>query len=82
MAKIIDIIDKSKLPYQTTAMSTTIEGSWEEVFGLIRKCHKTMRREHNRVYMVLTCDDRKGVRGRLKGKVNDVEKVLKRKINR
>ena len=82
VAKIIDIIDKSKLSYQTTAMSTIVEGTWDEVFGLIRKCHLAMKKEHNRVYLVITGDDRKGAKGRLKGKVNDIEKVLKRKINR
>lgn len=82
VAKIIDIIDKSRLPYQTTAMSTIVEGSWEEVFGLIKKCHGTMRKEHSRVYLVITCDDRKGAKKRLEGKVNDVEKILKRKIKR
>jgi uncharacterized protein (TIGR00106 family) len=82
VAKIIDIIDKSKLPYQTTAMNTIIEGSWDEIFRLIKKCHLAMKKEHNRVYLVITCDDRKGAKGRLKGKVNDVEKILKRKIKR
>jgi len=82
VAGIIDIIDKSKLPYQTTAMSTIVEGSWEEVFGLIKKCHLAMRREHNRVYMVIAVDDRKAAKGRLKGKVDDVEKILKRKVRK
>ena len=82
VANIIDIIDKSKLPYQTTAMSTIVEGSWEEVFGLIKKCHSAMKKEHNRVYMVIAVDDRKGAKERLKGKVNDVEKILKRRIRR
>jgi uncharacterized protein (TIGR00106 family) len=82
VANIIDIIDKSKLPYQTTAMSTIVEGSWEEVFGLIKKCHSAMKKEHNRVYMVIAVDDRKGAKKRLKGKVNDVEKILKRRIRR
>ncbi len=82
VAKIVDIIDKSKLPYQTTAMSTTVEGGWEEVFGLIKRCHHAMRKEHNRVYLVITCDDRRSAKGRLEGKVNDVEKILKRRIRR
>ncbi|MCJ7507478.1 MAG: MTH1187 family thiamine-binding protein [candidate division Zixibacteria bacterium] len=82
VAEIIDLIDRSKLPYQTTAMSTIVEGNWNEVFSLIKKCHTAMRKEHNRVYLVITADDRKGAKGRLKGKVNDVEKILRRKIKR
>ena len=30
VAKVIDIIDKSGLPYKLTPMATCIEGNWEE----------------------------------------------------
>lgn len=80
VAKVIDIIDKSGLSYKTTAMSTTVEGNWEEVMALISKCHRVMKRGHNRVYTSIVIDDRKGVSRRLTGKVEDVEKVLKRKL--
>jgi uncharacterized protein (TIGR00106 family) len=82
VAKTIDIVDKSGLPYRTSAMSTAIEGSWDQVFKVIKKCHHTMAKECNRVYMVITVDDRKKAKNRLTGKVDKIEKVLKRKINR
>ncbi|MDH4223243.1 MAG: MTH1187 family thiamine-binding protein [candidate division Zixibacteria bacterium] len=82
VARIIDIIDRSGLPYQTTAMSTLVEGTWEQVFGLIKKCHNALKKESNRVYVVITIDDRKGAKNRLKGKVKDVEKILKRQIRK
>ena len=81
VAEIIDMIDKSGLPYKTSAMATVIEGEWDEVMGLINKCRLKMREKNRRVYMVLTMDDREGAVGRLKGKVESVEKKLKRKIN-
>ncbi len=80
VAKIIDIIDKSGLSYKTTAMATVIEGNWDEVMALIKKCHRLMRRSHNRVYTSIVIDDRKGARRRLTGKVDDVEKIIKRKL--
>jgi uncharacterized protein (TIGR00106 family) len=82
VAKTIDIVDKSGLPYKTSAMSTAVEGSWDRVFKVIKKCRDAMVKESNRVYMVITVDDRKGAKNRLTGKVNRIEQRLKRKISR
>jgi uncharacterized protein (TIGR00106 family) len=78
--KIIDLIDKSGLPYKTSAMSTAVEGDWDSIMTLINKCRLRLKRTNNRIYMVLTMDDRKGARGRLIGKVESIEKKLKRKV--
>ncbi len=82
VSRIIDIIDKSGLAYQTTSMGTLVEGDYDEVFNLIKKCHHTLRKNHDRVYGVIKLDDRKGAKGRLKAKVDSVEKTLGRKIKR
>jgi len=82
VAKMIDIVDRSGLSYRTSAMSTTIEGNWDSIFKVIKRCHQTLTKECKRVYMVITIDDRKGVRNRLKGKVDRIEQILKRKIER
>ncbi len=82
VAKTIDIVDKSGLPYRTSAMSTVVEGSWDRVFKVIKKCRDTMAKECNRIYMVITVDDRKRVKNRLTGKVDKIERVLRKKINR
>ena len=82
VAKIIDLVDKSGLPYRVTSMSTVLEGSWDQVFAVIKKCHHSLVKESNRVYMVITVDDRKNAKNRLTGKVDRIEQVLKRKIKR
>jgi uncharacterized protein (TIGR00106 family) len=82
VAKVIDIIDKSGLPYQVTAMSTLIEGDWEPVMKVIDRARRVLRRRNERVYMVLTMDDRKGARNRLTGKVASIEKRLKREVRK
>ena len=82
VSRIIDIIDKSGLPYQTTAMGTLVEGNYDEIFRLIKKCHSVLRKNHDRIYGVIKIDDRKGAKGRLKGKVDSVEKALGRRIKR
>jgi uncharacterized protein (TIGR00106 family) len=82
VAKTLDIIDKSGLSYKFTPMSTIVEGSWENVMALIKKCHNAMRRSHNRIYTSIVIDDRKGAKKRLTGKVESVEKILKRKLQK
>lgn len=82
IAKVINIIDRSGLKYQTTAMCTLIEGNWDEVFALIKKCHFLLRKDSTRVYTRIVVDDRKNFPGPMAEKVNRVEKVLKRKIRR
>jgi uncharacterized protein (TIGR00106 family) len=82
VAGIIDIIDRSGMPYKTSAMSTVIEGDWDQIMALVNKCRLTMLENHNRVYIVMTIDDRKGAKGRLEGKVKSLEDKLKRKLNK
>jgi uncharacterized protein (TIGR00106 family) len=80
VAGIVDLIDRSGLAYQLTAMGTIVEGEWDEVLGLIKRCHAKMRESASRVYTSITIDDRDTAVGRLKGKVKDVECVLGREL--
>lgn len=82
VARILDLVDKSGLPYQLTAMGTIVEGNWDEVVGLIRRCHETMRGESGRVTTHITIDDRAGSADRIRGKVRDVEDVLGRTLKK
>lgn len=82
VAKIVDLVDRSGLPCQTSAMSTVIEGEWDKIFNLIKRCHNVMKKEANRIYIVITIDDRKKGKNRIKSKVETIEKILKRKIKK
>ena len=82
VAKIIDLIDKSGLTYQTHALGTLVEGEWDEVMDLVKKCHMAMREDFNRVLTRITIDDRKGHTGRITGKVKDIEDALGRRIKK
>jgi uncharacterized protein (TIGR00106 family) len=82
VARVIDLIDKSGLSYQTTSMGTIVEGNYDQIFKLIKRCHNMLRKDYDRVYGVIKLDDRKGAKGKLKGKVDSVEKYLKHKIKR
>ena len=82
VAKVIDIIEKSGLPYILGPMSTTIEGSWDKVMAVINKARLSLRREYPRLHISITIDDRKGARKRLTGKIKSVEKRLGREVNK
>ncbi len=82
VAKILDIIDKSGLTYKFSPMATTVEGDWDEVMALIKKCRDRLRKTNDRIYTSIVIDDRKRARNRLSGKVEAVEKVLKRKLSK
>lgn len=76
VAKTVAIIEKSELDYQLTAMGTLLEGQWEEVMFVIQKCHEEIKKFAERVVTEIVIDERKGMNGRLKGNVLEVEYVL------
>ena len=82
VAQVIDLVDKSGLPYLLTPMGTIVEGEWEEVLGLIERCHKRMLELAPRVATRIYIDDRPGRRGLLEYKTKSVEEKLGRKIKR
>lgn len=82
VAEVVDIVDRSGLPYRLTAMGTIVEGEWDEVLALIKECHRTMRRRAGRVLTHIAIDDRDKALDRLQGKVEAVEKVLGRELSK
>lgn len=82
IAQVMELIDESGLDYQFTPMATIVEGEFEEVLDLIKSCHLKMREVSNRVITTIKLDDREGARGRIKGKVESVEKKAGRKLKK
>ncbi len=80
VAQILKIVDERGLDYQFTAMSTLVEGEWYEVMQLIRDCHNLMRNFAERIMTTIIIDDFAGRTGRLKGKVENVEEMLGKKL--
>lgn len=80
VSRSLEIIDKSRVDYRLNPMGTVLEGEWDEVFGVVKKCYERMRKDCNRISCTIKVDYRKGHAGRLSGKVASVEKRLKRKL--
>lgn len=76
IAEVSKIVESSELDYQLTAMGTIVEGDWDEVMEVIKKCHHRLREDYDRVETHVKIDDHAGKTGRIKGKVEAVEKNM------
>jgi uncharacterized protein (TIGR00106 family) len=81
VARSLDIIDKSGLPYQLTPMGTIIEGEWDEVMAVVTACFEAMRTDCDRISTQIKIDYRAGPAGRIKSKVDAIEGKLGRKLS-
>ncbi|HEX8961462.1 MAG TPA: MTH1187 family thiamine-binding protein [Rhodocyclaceae bacterium] len=81
VARSLDIIDKSGLAYQLTPMGTVIEGEWQQVMEVVSRCFEAMRPDCNRIATQIKIDYRAGAGGRLKSKVESVERKLGRRLS-
>lgn len=81
VAKSLQIIEASGLDYHCHAMGTVLEGQYDQVMDVVRRCFEAMAAQCNRIECNLSFDYRKGHRGRLHGKVASLEQRLGRKLN-
>jgi len=82
IARVLKIVDSSKLPYKINPMGTVVEGSWADIVRLIRKCHNTVLKNSERIITTISIDDRKGKKNRIEEKVRSVEKRLKKTLKK
>jgi len=80
VARCLDIVDRSGVPYRLNAMGTVVEGEFDDILKLIARCHKAVAEDCDRVSTIVKIDDRKGTAGQLEAKVKDVERRLGRKL--
>ena len=80
VARILDVIDRSGVPYQLTPMGTILEGEWEAVIAVVSACFRELERDCTRIGLNLKVDYRQGPAGRLKSKTLRVEQRLGRKL--
>ena len=59
IAKVIRIVENSGLPYKLNPMGTVVEGKWDELMALIKRCHRVVLRDGERVVTTIKIDDRK-----------------------
>ncbi len=82
LAEVLDIVDRSGIPYKVNPMGTVVEGEWDEIFSLIKQCHNRVMQKAERAITTITIDDRKGKPNRLDEKVASIERRLQRSLKK
>jgi len=82
VARSLDIIDGSGLPYRLTPMGTILEGEWAEVMAVVQQCYERMRTDCPRITCSIKVDAREGKSGRLDSKIASVERRLGRELHK
>ena len=75
LAKVAALIDQSGLDYRVGPMGTTVEGEWDRVLDLAKRCHEAMLQAAPRVMTTIRIDDRNDqpAPGRITRKVASLE---------
>lgn len=82
VARVLRIVIDSGVRYKANPMGTVLEGEWDEVMAVIKKCHAEVIKDSERVLTTLTIDDRKGKADRIEKKLESVEQKVGKKLNR
>lgn len=82
IAEALKIVDASGLPYLLTPSATCIEGDWDEVMTLVRRCHDRVRELTPHVITMVKIEDEEGARDKLTRNVASVEEKVGRTLKR
>jgi uncharacterized protein (TIGR00106 family) len=80
LGQILKIIDESGLPYRLTPSGTCIEGDWDEVMALVKKCHKEARIVSTHVLTTVRIEDELGADNKLNENIASVERAAGRPL--
>jgi uncharacterized protein (TIGR00106 family) len=80
VARCIERVEASGLPFEVHSMGTIVEGELDQVLALVRDCVALLAEDFDRVTCQVKLDLRRGATGRLRGKVESVERRLGRKL--
>ncbi|WP_101524264.1 thiamine-binding protein [Nocardioides houyundeii] len=76
VAAAVRVVRESGLPNRTDAMFTTLEGTWAECFGVIRRATQAVEPYGSRISLIIKADIRPGYEGELDAKVARLEAAL------
>jgi uncharacterized protein (TIGR00106 family) len=80
VAEAVRLIRESGLPHEFHSMGTNVEGEWDEVMGLVRRCQdRLFEMGAPRVTTSLKVSERRDKPYHMEEKVASVEGILKRR---
>lgn len=80
VTRVLDVIDRSGLPYKLGPLGTCIEGEWDAVMAVITQCHQVLATDCNRITCTIKMDWRKGHAGAIETKVKSVQDKIGRSL--
>jgi uncharacterized protein (TIGR00106 family) len=81
IARVMKIVVSSGVSYRANPMGTVLEGEWDAVMAVVKKCHDAVMEDAERAVTSIKIDDRKGGEARMVGKLESVELKLGMKLN-
>ncbi len=76
VARVINIIEKSGLPYELGPMGTCIEGEWREVMDVVDACYRELEKDSDRIYLTIKADCKQNRKNGMADKVRSVQEKL------
>jgi uncharacterized protein YqgV (UPF0045/DUF77 family) len=76
VAAAVTVVRESGLPNRTDAMFTTIEGTWDECFDVVKRATEALEPFGSRISLVLKADVRHGYEGELDAKLERLEAAI------
>ena len=80
LAEILDVVDRSGIRYKFTPCGTCLEGEWDEVMEVVRRCHAKAREGSRHVMTTVRIEDEEGATDKLTKNVTSVEEKLGRQL--
>jgi uncharacterized protein (TIGR00106 family) len=80
IARVLKIVADSGVNYKANPMGTVLEGDWDAVMAVVKKCHDAVMKDAERALTRITIDDRKGKEARIETKLASVEQKLGMKL--
>lgn len=82
IAEVLKLIDASGLPYQLNPAGTCIEGDWDEVMPLVRRCHERVRELSPHVMTMIKIEDEAGASNKLTRNVDSIQERVGHPLGR
>jgi uncharacterized protein (TIGR00106 family) len=76
LGRILKIIDESGIHYKLTPSGTCLEGEWDEVMDLVKKCHREARSFCTYVLTTVRIEDVSGAKDKLNENISSVERAV------
>ncbi len=74
VSRSLEIIDKSGIDYRVGPMGTCLEGEWDDVMDVVKKCFEAMKQDCRRISISIKADYREGKTNCIQTKIESLER--------